>query len=98
MCILRFINNHFGICIQVEIGGIPIRIIVGYGPQENEKIEKKRNFWNFVENEIHEAELNDHGIILQMDGNLHAGELVKNDPNPQNKNGKLFMDFLDQNR
>ena len=86
------------ISVQVEIGGIPIRIIVGYGPQENEKIEKKRNFWNFVENEIHEAELNDHGIILQMDGNLHAGELVKNDPNPQNKNGKLFMDFLDQNR
>ena len=33
-----------------------------------------------------------------MDGNLHAGpQLVKSDPNSQNRNGKLFMDFLEQN-
>ena len=33
-----------------------------------------------------------------MDGNLHAGpELIKDDPNPQNKNGKMFMDFLKRN-
>ena len=32
-----------------------------------------------------------------MDGNLHAGDLVKLDPNPQNRNGKLFIDFLARN-
>jgi hypothetical protein len=33
-----------------------------------------------------------------MDGNLHAGkELIKDDPNPQNTNGKLFMNFLKRN-
>ena len=33
-----------------------------------------------------------------MDGNLHAGdELIKNDPNHQNMNGKLFMQFLQRN-
>ena len=33
-----------------------------------------------------------------MDGNLHAGaHLIKNDPNPQNVNGKLFMQFLQRN-
>ena len=33
-----------------------------------------------------------------MDGNLHAGEkLIKNDPNPQNQSGKLFMQFLQRN-
>ena len=32
-----------------------------------------------------------------MDGNLHAGDaLIKHDPNPQNVNGKLFMQFLQQ--
>ena len=31
-----------------------------------------------------------------MDGNLHAGDLVKQDPNPLNKNGKLFREFLVQ--
>ena len=33
-----------------------------------------------------------------MDGNLHAGiDLVNGDPNIQNKNGKLFMEFLKRN-
>ena len=35
------------------------------------------------------------GLIIQMDGNLHAGkELVKNDPNKQNRTGYLFSEFL----
>ena len=34
-----------------------------------------------------------------MDGNLHAGpELVQKDPNPMNKNGKLFLEFLERNK
>ena len=78
---------------------MPIRIIVGYGPQENADTEKKKQFWNFVENEIFEAEVTNHGIIFQMDGNLHAGPgLVKEDPNPINKNGKLFLDFIGRNK
>ena len=33
-----------------------------------------------------------------MDGNLHGGpDLIKKDPNPQNKNGKLFKQFLERN-
>ena len=33
-----------------------------------------------------------------MDGNLHSGsEIVENDPNIQNQNGKLFSDFLKRN-
>ena len=66
--------------IQIVLGNLPIRIIVGYGPQETDDIRKKTLFWSFIENEINEAEAAEHGIILQMDGNLHAGsEIVKND-------------------
>ena len=33
-----------------------------------------------------------------MDGNLHAGsDIIKNDPNPQNQNGKMFVQFLRRN-
>ena len=54
--------------------------------------------WRFLEEEVTKAELEGQGIIIQMDGNLHAGkELLKNDPNPQNANGKMFMDFLERN-
>ena len=81
------------------MGDIPVRIILGYGPQENALIEKKNRFWDFIENEINEAELEGHGVIVQMDGNLHAGsDLLKDDPNPQNRNGKMFMEFLQRNK
>ena len=47
---------------------------------------------------ILQAEIEDQGILIQIDGNLHAGStLIKNDPNPQNQNGKIFMDFLQRN-
>ena len=66
-----------------------ITFIVGYGPQE-----EKDKFWEYIENEVIQAEAEEQGIIIQMDGNLHAGEkLIKNDPHPQNHNGKLFMEF-----
>ena len=52
----------------------------------------------FLEEEAYKAELLDHGLLIQMDGNLHGGsELIKNDPNPQNQNGKLFSQFLERN-
>ena len=44
------------------------------------------------------ADVNEEGLILQMDGNLHAGpDLLKYDPNQQNKNGKMFLEFLERN-
>ena len=38
------------------------------------------------------------GLVIQMDGNLWAGsEIIKNDPRPQNSNGRLFKQFLNRN-
>ena len=86
------------IVVQVVIGKLTIKIIVGYGPQENAPKEKKDKFWEFLEDEIIKADLENHGLIIQMDGNLHAGpEVIKNDPNRQNNNGKLFTEFLERN-
>ena len=35
------------------------------------------------------------GLIIQMDGNLWAGsQIIPQDPRQQNRNGKLFQDFL----
>ena len=81
--------------VLVVVGNVPIRVIVGYGVQENATKEKKDKFWEFIEKEVTDAESEEQGVILQMDGNLHAGEgLIKDDPNPQNTNGKLFVEFL----
>ena len=86
------------ISVQVVAGKLPIRVVLGYGPQENAKKDIKDKFWKFLEEEVIKTELEGHGLMLQMDGNLHSGpDLMKNDPNPQNKNGKMFMDFLERN-
>ena len=86
------------ISVLVKVGNIPIRVIVAYGVQENAPKEKKIIFWDFIEEEIRQAENENQGVIFQMDGNLHAGEnFIKNDPNPQNQNGGLFLQFLQRN-
>ena len=86
------------IVVQVMLGTLSVKIIVGYGPQENASKEKKDKFWEFLEDEITKADLENQGLIIQMDGNLHAGpDVIKNDPNSQNSNGKLFTQFLERN-
>ena len=86
------------IVVQIMLEKMPIRIVAGYGPQENAIKAKKDAFWEFLEEETIEADNNNQGLIIQIDGNLHAGpQFIKNDPNNQNTNGKLFMNFLDRN-
>ena len=86
------------ISIKVVAGKVSIRTVVAYGPQENSKKEKKDMFWEYLEEEVNLAEMNEDGLVIQMDGNLHAGpEVVKNDPNIQKINGKLFLNFLKRN-
>jgi hypothetical protein len=82
--------------VEISINGSRIRIINGYGPQEKQKVELKQKFWDQLDSEINSAENLGCGLILKMDGNLRAGpSIIPGDPNPQNKNGKLFANFLD---
>ena len=75
-------NEVEALSVNIFIGEAPIRTVVAYGPQENAKKYKKDKFWEYLEQEVNQAELEDHGLIIQMDGNLHAGpELLKDDPN-----------------
>ena len=76
-----------------------IRVCVAYGCQESDPIEKKNDFWKFLDEEIESAEQNDSGFILHFDGNLWAGQnIIPGDPKKQNRNGKLFQQFLDQHK
>ena len=84
--------------VKVFLEEIEARVITAYGPQENALKEKKHKFWEFLEDEVNCAELEGDGLIIQMDGNLHAGSsLIQKDPNQQNNNGSLFCEFLERN-
>ena len=83
--------------VQVEIQQLKLRCLTAYGPQENHLMERKVNFWARMAQEVQNALEFDTALLIQMDGNLWAGEeLVKGDPNKPNCNGKLFMEFLKQ--
>ena len=95
------------ISVQIEAENLKIRLVIGYGACENDKQakkldltqkERKSKLWDFIENESIEAETNNQGIIVQLDASAHLGsEMIENDPNPQNPNGKLFAEFLKRN-
>ena len=41
--------------VEIWLGDIPIRLICGYGPQEGDKVERKKNFWKYLSTEVHKA-------------------------------------------
>ena len=92
-------NDAEAITIEVWIGGFPIRLICGYGPQEGDKVERKEKFWEYLSIEVQKAKDDGAKVIIQMDGNLWAGaEIIEGDPKIQNRNGKMLQDFLDRNQ
>ena len=79
--------------IQVKVGQCNIRIINGYGPQEDEcKKEYIYKHWQEVEEEIVAAKDNECLVVLQTDANAKIGkEYLKNDPNNTSANGKILL-------
>ena len=85
--------------VDIFVKTMKIRCVVAYGCQENSLVEKKLSFWKFIEEEAMTAQNSGSGFIMQFDGNLWAGSnLVPGDPRPQNKNGKLFGEFLSRQK
>ena len=84
--------------VEISVNHLKIRCICGYGPQEGDSIDRKEKFWAKLEYEVQDACINEACILIQMDGNLWGGpELVRDDPNSCNGNGKLFKQFLINN-
>ena len=71
----------------------------GYGPQVGDTKERKDKFWGYLEKEINEAKQDQVGLVIEIDANAWAGrEIIPNDPNIQNSNGKLLEMFLKRNK
>ena len=81
--------------VDIYVQSMKIRCCVAYGCQENAPIERKTKFWKYLDEDVVLANNTESGFVLQFDGNLWAGPgIVPGDPRPQNRNGKLFEDFL----
>ena len=83
--------------VDIFVKSMKIRCCVAYGCQETDLKERKDAFWNYLDIDVVEADNSESGFVLHFDGNLWAGEeIVPGDPRPQNRNGKLFQNFLER--
>ena len=65
--------------IQVDIGKYKMRIINGYGPQEDDNNQRILGFWQEMEAEIMKAKDNDCLVVVEMDANAKSGsKVIKN--------------------
>ena len=70
---------------------------MAYGCQETDLVERKDAFWTYLDKEVSLADETESGFVLHFDGNLWAGpDIIPGDPRPQNRNGKLFQNFLER--
>ena len=87
-------------CVSVEIkaGDKEFLIVTGYGPQKIDGPVRKAKFWKYLDEEVKTAEKRKVGLIIQIDSNAWVGkEVIPNDPNETNSNGKLMKKFLENN-
>ena len=74
-----------------------IRIISGYGPQENWEEEKRLPFFVALETEIEKAELAGKSVIIEMDANSKLGPTyISGDPHVMTLNGRLLSGIIER--
>ena len=88
-------------CLTIEVtaGLIKICCVNGYGPQLCDSLERKEKFWRYLDKEVIDADSSNIGLVIEIDSNCWAGpELIPNDPNIQNSNGRMLELFLKRNK
>ena len=83
--------------VEVKIANKEIRIMTGYGPQENWEISERTTFYTSLEEEIATAELQGRSVIIAMDANAKLGpRFIAQDPYEQSFNGKLLAGVIER--
>ena len=85
------------IVVEIKIQGKEVRIINGYGPQENWTNEEKMPFFVALEEEVSKARLEGKSIILELDANSKLGtKYIRNDPHTISPNGIILSGIIDR--
>ena len=83
--------------VEIVTQNIPIRVITGYGPQENWTESEKMPFWVALEAEVASAEICGKSVIIQMDANAKLGPLyIRKDPHTISWNGKVLGGIIER--
>ena len=83
--------------VEVSTKEKSIRVISGYGPQENLDEEKRLPFFIALETEIEKAELAGKSVIVEMDANAKLGpKYIAKDPHGITPNGSLLAGIIER--
>ena len=83
------------VVVEADLGTKKVRIVNGYGPQEDDDIQDILNFWQEMEKIIIQAAEDKCLILIELDANAKLGnEIIRNDPHKMSNNGKLMMDII----
>ena len=83
--------------VQCQIEDLKLRIINGYGPQEDDPVSKRLTFWQSLEQEIVAGKNSNCMILIQMDGNAKVGKnIISQDPNNMSDNGRLLLELIER--
>ena len=85
------------IVVEVKVANKEVRVITGYGPQENLDLQERTAFYTSLEEEISAVEIQGRTVIIAMDANAKLGpELVPGDPYEKSPNGSLLSGIVER--
>ena len=83
--------------VEIKLKCKQIRVISGYGPQENWVEEKRMNFFTALETEIEKAMLAGKSLIVEMDANSKMGsKYISKDPHEMSPNGAILASIVER--
>ena len=83
--------------VEAKLGDRKIRIINGYGPQEDDDVQDVLGFWQELEEEVIRGKDEGCFILIEMDANAKVGHtIIKGDPHKMSNNGKLLHDIIER--
>ena len=82
--------------VEVKTEDGRIRVITGYGPQENWDEEKRLPFFMALKTEVDKSELAGLPVIIEIDANSKLGkQYIPNDPHVMSPNGTLLASIIE---
>ena len=89
--------NHNIMSIQLWCNDERIRIIIAYGPQENELKKEREQFYDDLIVEIERAKLNEKLILIAGDLNTkHGKDMICGDQHETSPNGAFLKKLIDR--
>ena len=77
--------------VEATFGKNKVRLINGYGPQENENEEIRKAFYTRLDFAIKRAKISGCLICIEIDSNAKLGtSMISDDPHPLSGNGNFF--------